>query len=151
MPGRITLIVMPDAIDHKLLSLLRADARTPVAELARQVGVNRSTVTSRIDRMVLDGVIEAFTVRLGNDVDRNAIRGVSMVSIAPNQGKSVIRSIRGFPDVDELHSTIGEWDLVVHLRSSSLSEFDIALERIRAVPGVTDTRTSLLFNSLTSH
>ena len=151
MRSRIKLIVMPDAIDHKLISLLRADARTPVAELARQVGVNRSTVTSRIDRMVSDGVIEAFTVRLGNDVDRNAIRGVSMVSIAPNQGKAVIRSIRGFPDVDELHSTIGEWDLVVHLRSSSLSDFDTALERIRAVPGVTDTRTSLLFNSLTSH
>lgn len=151
VPGEFMLIAVPDAIDHKLLSLLRADARTPVAELARQVGVNRSTVTARIDRMLSDGIIEAFTVRLGNDVDRNAIRGVSMVSIAPNQGKAVVRAIRGFPDVDELHSTIGEWDLVVHIRSSSLSEFDIALERIRAVPGVTDTRTSLLFNSLTSH
>ncbi len=142
---------MLDAVDHRLLSLLRVDARMPVAELARQVGVNRSTVTARIDRMVADGVIEAFTVRVGNDVDRDAIRGVSMLSIAPNQGKTVVEAIRGFPEVEHLHSTIGEWDLVVHLRSTSLSEFDSALERIRAVPGVTDTRTSLLFNSLTNH
>lgn len=145
------LHVVLDEIDQKLLSLLRGDARIPVAELARQVGVNRSTVTARIDRMVADGVIEAFTVQVGNDVDRDAIRGVSMLSITPNQGKSVVRALRGLPDVEQLHSTIGEWDLVVHLRSSSLSDFDTTLERIRAVPGVTDTRTSLLFNSLTSH
>ncbi|MFT3861532.1 Lrp/AsnC family transcriptional regulator [Micropruina sp.] len=140
---------MLDDTDHRLLALLRADARTPLAELARQVGVNRSTVSARIERMVADGVIEAFTVRVGNDVDRDAIRGVSMLSIAPNRGKDVVRTVRGFPEVEQLHSTIGEWDLVVHLRAVSLSEFDAALERIRAVPGVTDTRTSLLFNSLT--
>lgn len=142
---------MLDDVDHRLLSLLRADARTPVAELARQVGVNRSTITARIERMVADGVIESFTVRVGNDVDRDAIRGVSMVSIAPNRGKDVVRAIRVFPEVEQLHSTIGEWDLVVHLRATSLSQFDTTLERIRAIPGVTDTRTSLLFNSLTNH
>lgn len=142
---------MLDDVDHRLLSLLRVDARMPVAELARRVEINRSTVTARIERMVSDGVIEAFTIRVGNDVDRDAIRGVAMLSIVPNQGKAVIRTIRGYPEVEQLHSTIGEWDLVVHLRAPSLSDFDNALERIRAVPGVTDTRTSLLFNSLTKH
>lgn len=141
---------MLDDIDHRLLSLLRADARTPIAELARMVGVNRSTVTARIERMVADGVIEAFTVRIGNDVDRDAIRGVSMVSITPNRGKDVVRTVRGYPEVEQLHSTIGEWDLVVHLRATSLSEFDAVLERIRGIAGVIDTRTSLLFNSLTA-
>lgn len=109
----------------------------------------RSTVTGRIERMRADGVIEAFTVRVSNDVDRDAIRGVSMVSIAPNRGRDVVRAIRGYPEVEQLHSTIGEWDLVVHLRTVSLSEFDAVLERMRGIPGVTDTRTSLLFNSLT--
>lgn len=141
---------MLDDVDSRLLALLREDARLPVAELARQVGVNRATVTSRIERMVSDGMIEAFTVRLANDVDRDAIRGVSMLSIEPNRGKSVVRAIRGLPEVEQAHSTIGEWDLVVHLRAPSLSDFDAALERIRALAGVRDTRTSLLFNSLTS-
>ncbi|QQC59515.1 Lrp/AsnC family transcriptional regulator [Rothia kristinae] len=112
-------------------------------------GPMRSTVTGRIERMRADGVIEAFTVRVSNDVDRDAIRGVSMVSIAPNRGRDVVRAIRGYPEVEQLHSTIGEWDLVVHLRTVSLSEFDAVLERMRGIPGVTDTRTSLLFNSLT--
>jgi hypothetical protein len=36
------------------------------------------------------------------------------------------------------------------LRCSSLSGFDLVLERIRALTGVRDTQTSLLFNSLTT-
>lgn len=39
---------------------------------------------------------------------------------------------------------------MVQLRCRSLSEFDLVLERIRSLPGVRDTKTSLLFNSLTT-
>ncbi len=142
---------MIDALDRRLLSILRADSRTPVAALARELGVNRSTVTARIDRLVETGVIEAFTVRLSNEVDRDAIRGVTLVSAEPRHGQDVVRAVRGLPEVEHLHSTLGAWDLVVQLRAPSMSAFDTALERIRAVPGVTDTQTSLLFNSLTGH
>ncbi|HEY0950252.1 Lrp/AsnC family transcriptional regulator [Nocardioides sp.] len=141
---------MIDDLDHRLLGILRANSRTPVAVLARELGINRSTVTARIDRLVDTGVIEAFTIRLGNDVDRDAIRGVTTVVTEPRLGQDVVREIRGYPEVERLHSTTGAWDLVVQLRCSTLSEFDLALERIRAVPGVRDTQTSLLFNSLTT-
>ncbi|MFG3604282.1 Lrp/AsnC family transcriptional regulator [Micromonospora chersina] len=141
---------MLDDLDHRLIAALRVDSRSPVAALARELGVNRSTVTARIERLRDSGVIEAFTIQLSNDVDRDAIRGVTMVSIEPNGGQDVVRAIRGFPEVEFLHSTIGVWDLVVQLRAASLSEFDLALERIRGVSGVRDTQTSLLFNSLTA-
>lgn len=141
---------MIDDLDHRLIAILRANSRTPVAVLARELGINRSTVTSHIDRLVDAGVIEGFTVRLSNDVDRDAIRGVTTVVSEPNHGQDVVRAIRGYPEVEQLHSTTGAWDLVVQLRCRSLSEFDLVLERIRAIPGVRDTQTSLLFNSLTS-
>ncbi|WP_353952768.1 Lrp/AsnC family transcriptional regulator [Knoellia sp. S7-12] len=141
---------MLDNLDHRLIAVLRANSRTPVAVLSRELGVNRSTVTSRIERLVDSGVIEGFTLRLGNDVDRDAVRGVTMVVTAPNEGQSVVREIRGYPEVERLHSTTGAWDLVVQLRCRSLSEFDLVLERIRSLPGVRDTQTSLLFNSLTA-
>lgn len=141
---------MIDDLDHRLIAILRSNSRTPVAVLARELGINRSTVTARIDRLVESGVIDGFTVRLSNDVDRDAIRGVTTVASDPNRGQDVVREIRGYPEVERLHSTTGTWDLVVQLRCSNLSEFDLALERIRAIPGVRDTQTSLLFNSLTT-
>ena len=139
-----------DALDHRLVALLRMNSRTPVAALARDLGINRSTVTARIERLVDVGVIESFTIRLSNDVDRDAIRGVTTISTEPNHGQAVGREIRGYPEVEQLHSTTGAWDLVVQLRCTNLTEFDRTLERIRALPGVRDTQTSLLFNSLTT-
>lgn len=141
---------MIDDLDQRLIAILRANSRTPVAVLARELGINRSTVTSRIERLVDTGVIEGFTIRLSNDVDRNAIRGVTTVVSEPNHGQDIVREIRGYPEVEQLRSTTGAWDLVVQLRCRNLSEFDLVLERIRAVPGVRDTQTSLLFNSLTT-
>ena len=37
--------------DHSLLSLLRENARASTADLARKLGVSRTTVQSRIERL----------------------------------------------------------------------------------------------------
>ncbi|CFP64263.1 AsnC/Lrp family transcriptional regulator [Bordetella pertussis] len=42
-----------DALDRRLLALLRADARLPTATLARQLHVSRGTVQNRMARLVL--------------------------------------------------------------------------------------------------
>jgi len=106
-------------------------------------------VTARIDGLTRSGVIEAFTIRLSDEIDRDAVRAITLVASDPQRGQDVVRAIRGFTEVERLHSTLGAWDLVVQLRTQTMAEFDSALERIRAVPGVRDTETSLLINSLT--
>ncbi|PPF32487.1 hypothetical protein C5D04_10470 [Rathayibacter sp. AY1D2] len=74
---------------------------------------------------------------------------LTLVLSEPRSGQDVIRAVRGFPEVEQLHSTLGTWDLVVQLRTATTAELDAVLERIRAIPGVRDTQTSLLVNSLT--
>ncbi|PPG54288.1 AsnC family transcriptional regulator [Rathayibacter sp. AY1E9] len=140
---------MIDDLDRRLIALLRTRSRLPVAVLARELGVNRSTVTARIDGLTRSGVIEAFTIRLSDEIDRDAVRAITLVASDPQRGQDVVRAIRGFTEVERLHSTLGAWDLVVQLRTQTMAEFDSTLERIRAVPGVRDTETSLLINSLT--
>lgn len=140
---------MIDDLDRQLISWLRVNSRTPVAVLARELGVNRSTVNARIDRLVETGLIESFTIRVSDEISRDSIRGVVFVASDPTRGHDIIHAVRGIPEAEQLHSTLGQWDLIVHLRARSLEAFDDALERIRAVPGVRDTHTSLLVNSLT--
>ncbi|MBF4514103.1 Lrp/AsnC family transcriptional regulator [Plantibacter sp. VKM Ac-2885] len=142
---------MIDDLDRRLISLLRTQSRMPVAALARELNVNRSTVAARIETLTDSGVIEAFTIRLSDEVDRDAIEAITLISSMPNRGQDVVRAVRGFPEVERLHSTLGTWDLAAQLRTPSLTEFDAVLERIRAVPGVTNTDTILLVNSLTGH
>ncbi|MFT6763535.1 MAG: DNA-binding Lrp family transcriptional regulator, partial [Candidatus Aldehydirespiratoraceae bacterium] len=40
-----------DPLDRKLVALLRTDGRAPVTTLARQLGVSRATVNSRLERL----------------------------------------------------------------------------------------------------
>lgn len=139
---------MLDDLDYRLIALLRSDSRTPVAVLARELGVNRSTVTARIDRLVDNGVIEGFTIRVSSDLEQDSVRGVMLVATETRRNHEVVHEIRGYPEIEQLHSTTGTWDLVIQLRCRNLSEFDLALERIRALDGVRSTQTSLLFSSL---
>lgn len=140
---------MIDDLDRQLISALRTNSRAPVAQLSRDLGVNRATVNARITRLVETGVIEAFTIRLSDEVARDSIRGIVLVASDPRHGQDIIRAVRGIPEAELMHSTLGAWDLVVQLRSGTMEGFDDALERIRVIPGVRDTQTSLLMNSLT--
>ena len=59
----------------------------------------------------------------------------------------VVRTLSGFPEIMEIHSTNGRWDLIVELSAASLPEFDGVLRRIRLIPGITTSETNLLLNT----
>jgi DNA-binding Lrp family transcriptional regulator len=132
-----------DATDQQLLSLLRNDARTSVAILARKLGVSRGTVTNRVTRMEDTGVIVGYTVRLRPDVQPNEIRAWMSVAVEGNETRAVIASLLGEPGVATLHDTNGRWDLLAELRAGNLSELSQVLERIRLVRGISSTETSI--------
>ena len=132
-----------DATDHRLLSLLRKDARTSVAILARKLGVSRGTVSNRITKLENSGVIVGYTVRLRPDAQPNEIKAWMSVAVEGNETRSVIASLLGEPGVAILHDTNGRWDLLAELRAATLSELSQVLERIRLVRGISSTETSI--------
>jgi DNA-binding Lrp family transcriptional regulator len=132
-----------DEIDQQLLSLLRKDARTNVATLAKKLGVSRGTVTNRITRLEDGGVIVGYTVRLRPDAEPNEISAWMSVAVEGNQTRAVIASLLGEPGVAELYDTNGRWDLLAGLRATSLTELSQVLERIRLIRGISSTETSL--------
>ena len=52
-----------DDTDQRLVTLLRENARRPVAELARHLGLARTTVQARIERLESTGVITGYTLK----------------------------------------------------------------------------------------
>lgn len=132
-----------DALDHRLIALLRKDARTNVAALAKALGVSRGTVTNRITRLEDNGVIVGYTVRLRPDAEPSEISAWMSVAVEGNQTRAVIASLLGEPGVAELHDTNGRWDLLAELRATSLAELSQVLERIRLIRGISSTETSL--------
>lgn len=134
---------MMDDLDRRLLALLRGNAREPVAVLARKLKVSRGTVQNRIARLLAERHILGFTVRTAA-ADEGRVRAVMCIAIEGEHSAKVIRALRGFPEVESVHTTNGRWDLVAQLNTATLAEFSRALDNIRLVAGIAATETSLL-------
>jgi DNA-binding Lrp family transcriptional regulator len=136
-----------DALDRQLLSLLRENARMPVAAMAKALGVARGTVQNRLGRLEADGVIAGYTVRLKLPAEDQRIRALMTVAVEGNRTDEVLRALRGDPAVRALHTTNGRWDIVAELQTESLEAVDRVLGRIRLIDGISTTETSLLLST----
>ncbi len=132
-----------DVTDQQLLSLLRKDARTSVAVLARKLGVSRGTVSNRITKLEDAGIIVGYTARLRPDAQPHQIGAWMGIAVEGNETRKVIASLLGEPAVAILHDTNGRWDLLAELRAGNLSELSQALERIRLIRGISSSETSI--------
>lgn len=136
-----------DDLDHRLLALLRGDARASVASLAKNLDVARGTVQNRMARLEADGTIAGYTVRLKPNIEEQQIRALMTIAVEGNQVDGVVKSLRGEPSIASLHSTNGRWDLVAELHTENLASFDQVLARISRIPGVSSSETSLLLTT----
>lgn len=136
-----------DDTDRRLIAELRSDARLPVATLAARLGVSRATVRGRIDRLVAEGVIQGFTIRLGVEGGHDRVRAIMLIAVEGKGTEMVFRRLQGFPEVIGLHSTNGRWDMVAELATDTLEAFDRTLAAIRLIDGIASTETSILLSS----
>jgi DNA-binding Lrp family transcriptional regulator len=136
-----------DDTDRQLIALLRANARATAASLAKTLHVARGTVQNRIAKLERDGTIAGYTVRLKPQADQHRIAAFMSIAVEGNRAESVLRTLRGDPAVESLHTTNGRWDIVAELRAESLEAFDRVLGRIRQVEGIASTETSLLLST----
>jgi DNA-binding Lrp family transcriptional regulator len=134
----------PDELDRQLISLLQADARASTAALARRLGVARTTVVARLARLERSGVIVGYTVRLGRDAARPAVRAHVGIAVQPRSGPAVLAALQRLPELVQLSSVSGEFDYVALLQAPSTQRLDALLDAIGQVDGVTRTTTSVV-------
>ena len=137
-----------DALDQRLIALLRADARAPISQLAAALHVSRGTAQNRLDRLIEAGVILGFTVRVRQDIDEHLIRALMTIQLAGKTTTAVIARLRGLPEIRALHTTNGSWDLVAEIGVDTLPDLDRALGTIRAIDGIRSSETSILLTSM---
>lgn len=133
-----------DDIDRRLLALLRDNARLPVSSLAASLGLSRTTVRLRMERLEASGTITGYGIRLGVPEEADRVRAIAMIEVEGRVTDRVARALAGLPQVRALYSTNGRWDLVAEIESASLPEFDEVLRAIRLIEGVSLTETNLL-------
>lgn len=133
-----------DELDRHLLSLLQANARDSSANLARKLGLARTTVVARIARLEKAGVIKGYSVRLHAQAEANGLRAYCALSVEPKSGPSVIKKLAKLPEIEELSAVSGIWDYMALLHAGSAERIDQVLDEIGAIDGVKQTTTAIL-------
>lgn len=124
-----------DDIDSKLMALLAENARAPVAILARDLQLARTTVQARIERLERRGLITGYTIRRGQAA-RAGLRATVLISVEPRMGASVLARLKSLPDVTSAHTTTGRFDMIATLQAPTSEALDITLDHIGAAKGV---------------
>lgn len=132
--------------DLKLLTLLKANAREPVASLARKLDLARSTVQERIDRLEKSGVIAGYTIRTSIDYSDRQILAHVMISVDPKMSASVSSDLKKMPEVKSLAAISGTFDLMAELAAETTSRIDAVLDAIGHLKGVQKTMSSIVLS-----
>ncbi len=136
-----------DDTDRQLLALLRENARAPTAELARRLGLSRTTVQARLDRLLRRRVIAGFTVVVPDEVEAALVRAHVMITLAPRRAAAIETALRRIPEVRVLHSVSGPFDLIAVVAAGSIAELDALIDRIGTLDGVERTTSAIVLST----
>lgn len=135
------------AADEQLLAVLREHARASTADIARRLGLSRTTVQNRIARLEQQGVIAGYTVRVHDQVERERIRAHILVTVRPKQMPAVVKALQAMPEVRVLYSISGGFDLIAQVVAASVGAMDALTDAIGAIEGVDRTTTSIILST----
>jgi DNA-binding Lrp family transcriptional regulator len=136
-----------DDTDRALLARLRDNARATTAELARQLGIARTTVQSRLARLERERVIAGYTVVVPDEAEAALVRAHVFITARPKAGAGIEAALRKIAEVRTLLSVSGPFDLIAVLAAGSIGELDRLIDRIGALDGVERTTSAIVLST----
>ena len=136
-----------DELNRKIITRLAEDARVPLAQIAKELGVATATVHQRVRRMREDGMLRGNRVIL--DWEQAGLPLVAMISLGAGTTGSMselAEQLATIPYLQGCYAVTGEFDLMVIVRARSSEHLGELLEEMRQIaPGA--SRTTVVLNT----
>ncbi len=138
-----------DAIDRKIIALLRENARRSFKDIGEDVNLSPPAVKRRVDRLEADGVIRGYAAVVDPAAfGWHAEAFVDLYCDGRMPGEAIKRAVGSEPGVVSAHTVAGEASAMLHVRARDTAHLEEALERIRDAPGVIRTQTQIVLSTL---
>lgn len=137
-----------DATDRALIAVLRANARATFAELARAVGMSAPAVHERVRRLEASGIVTGYhaavaPAALGLGV--SALVGIHQSDDAEQD--DLAARLAEVPEIEDCWFVAGDEAFVVKVRVPDVDALEQTLGRLRRIPGVARTRTTVVLST----
>lgn len=141
-----------DDTDRSIVNLLLVDGRMSHEQIAKEIHLSRPAVFERVKRLEARGVIRGYGARV--DWEAMGLPLTAFVWIRTNSGNcdDVGRQVAGVRlesmQLDDLHRVTGEWCFFAKYRLATPTVLQQVVDRIRQVPGVQNTLTTLALSAI---
>jgi Lrp/AsnC family leucine-responsive transcriptional regulator len=152
LPGKVTelAVIVPfclrvavDKFDQQILALLRADARLPVSQIAREVNLSRSAVSERIRQLEQAGVIRGYQAQVALP-GAGAITAYLEVFYQGGRCEHYVERMRVYPEVRRCSGISGETDMLVVIEAPSMQRLSEVRGEIENFPGIQKVKTHMV-------
>ena len=141
---------MSDDRDEKLLSLLEANARMPVAELARAVNLSPTAVRQRLARMERDGDIGGYTIRRPMARHEGQVQVLVTLRLGAGSCRDLLADLEPLPGLKSYWTLAGESDAVMLLQLPDMAALQSLGARLQEHPAVARVTTKVVLETLVS-
>jgi DNA-binding Lrp family transcriptional regulator len=140
--------VRVDELDLRLLELLREDARLPIVEVARRLGVARATAQARVERLIRRGALAPGNASV--DLAALGFEVLAFVTLEIAQGRleEVAAQLAAIPEVIEAHGVTGGGDVHCRVVCRTHGELQGVLLRLGQSPAVVRSSSVVALSEL---
>lgn len=128
-----------DETDHRIIGVLRDNARSSVRDIAKKLKLRPSTVHVRIQKLIRDKIIEKFTIKLNN----KAIGENFIVFVFIATEELIENAAFRHKNIKEVFGITGEYDLVMKCKFADIEEFNDFILNFRKKHGLKKTLTMI--------
>lgn len=137
---------------RELLDILRENARSSSADLARQTGLSEAEVEETIGNLESDGTVRGYQAIVDwEEIDEDHARAAVELNVTLDREtgyEEVSRRLVKFPEVSSLHLVSGNYDFLMIVEASSVRKVSrFVSEKVAPVPEVTQTVTHFVMET----
>lgn len=132
-----------DGIDKKILRYLMADARKPILEIARNIGISGAAIHQRLRKLEKSGLIAGSKFVINPRIlgyTTMAYIGIFLDKAMSNP--TAVKALEKIPEVLECHYTTGNWSILIKVLCKDNEHLMHVLNKhIQQIEGVSRTET----------
>ncbi len=140
-----------DRYDEQIISILGENGRLPVTEIAKRIGISKSPCQARLKRLLSEGYIIGFKavfdpVKLGRE--HVAFTEVKLSDTRELALEAFNQAVRQVPEVEQCHMIAGQFDYLLKVRTSNITDYRKVLGNLSTLPNVANTSTFVSMESI---
>ncbi|WP_222981930.1 Lrp/AsnC ligand binding domain-containing protein [Flagellimonas meishanensis] len=137
-----------DGIDKKILRFLMEDARRPILEIARNIGISGAAIHQRLRKLEKSGLLSGSKFIINPRVlgyTTMAYIGIFLDKAMSNP--IAVKELEKIPEVLECHYTTGNWSILIKVLCRDNEHLmQVLNKKIQQIEGVSRTETFISLN-----